>query len=71
MTLSVTFKDEGEEDGVIIGPVCLIDRDVYRPYPESPPLFGEPVPGLTELGWHSKPEAIQIARDHGVELEEV
>jgi len=40
-------------------------------YPESPPLFGEPVPGLTELGWHSKPEAIQIARDHGVELEEV
>lgn len=67
--IAVTFKHEGEQRGVAIGPVHVIDLEIAGGTEMIP--FGEPVPGFTELGWMTKPQALAVARQHGVKLEEV
>jgi hypothetical protein len=79
--LLVTFKDEGEEAGVAIGPVRVVDvagmeeaggrmTPIGPSFPMRP--FGSPEPEFSEyLGWLSKPEAMRIARERGAEFREV
>ena len=75
MSLTVSFKDEGGE----CGPVVLIDHDVYDKDPviakaraEGSPgrPFGYKPDGMTELGWLSRRDALAVAAEHGVMLEE-
>jgi len=70
---AVTFKDEDEVDGVAIGPVSIIDIPRHEAwmkanYPDGMIPFGIELEGITELGWKPLPEALEIAREHGVEL---
>jgi hypothetical protein len=71
----VTFKDEDEIDGMSIGPVCLIDEELMAKDPKVGAggmwPFGYTPQGFEKLDpWRTKYEALQIARDHGVELTE-
>lgn len=74
MTVRVTFKDEDEVDGVAIGPVRVIDVEALAADPVASGTmwpFGYKPAGVTDLGWMGKPEALAVARSHGVDLEEV
>ena len=66
----VAFKHEGEDRGIPFGPVYVIDKDEADKDPRTSIPFGEPLPGVTEMGWLPKPQAIEIAEQYGVELEE-
>jgi hypothetical protein len=75
MSLTVSFKEEGEE----YGPVVVIDHDVYDKDPviakaraEGNPgkPFGYRPQGMTELGWLSRRDALAVAAEHGVTLKE-
>lgn len=74
--MKVTFKDEGEDGGRVIGPVKVFDLDLYEKDPEvmKPGLgvpFGYKPQGVADLGWRTLAYAREVARRYGVELEEV
>lgn len=73
----VTFKDEGEDpDGQPIGPVRVIDQDKYFAWQAEngmePGSFGIPYgsmpDGVEDKGWLRIEDAVQLAKDLGVEL---
>jgi hypothetical protein len=80
MSITVSFKAEDYDDeDRPIGPVVVIDHDIYDTDPEIVKLrregaFGVPLGykpnGLTELDWRTRREALAIAAEHGVTLTE-
>ena len=72
--VTITFKDEDEQDGVPVGPVIVWDTDKLDAWmranvpdydPDHPAMgipFGSKPDGMEELGWMSKPEALAEAR---------
>jgi hypothetical protein len=82
MSIVVTFKCELSEAGVDIGPVVLIDTDLYdndpevKKRPKRPGSIQVGLPrgykpqGRTNLGWKSREEAESIAAEQGAEFKE-
>jgi hypothetical protein len=80
MRMTVSFKPEDwDDDGREIGPVVVIDHDLYDTDPEVVSSrrqggfgipFGYKPNGQTELGWRTRREARAIAAERGVALTE-
>ncbi len=78
MSITVSFKPEDwDDEDRAIGPVVVIDHDLYDTDPEIVKSRGEGgfgIPfgykpnGMTELGWRTRREALAIAGKHGVTL---
>lgn len=75
MSVTVRFKDEDGE----LGPVVVIDHEVYDKDPVVAERraegsvggpFGYKPQGMTELGWLTRREALAVAAEHAVTLEE-
>jgi hypothetical protein len=75
MSVTVRFKDEDGE----LGPVVVIDHEVYDKDPVIAKLkaegrvgkpFGYKPEGITDLGWLTRRQALAVAAEHGVTLEE-
>jgi hypothetical protein len=75
MSVTVSFKDEAGE----LGPVVVIDHDVYDKDPVIAKAraeghlgrpFGYKPQGMTELGWLTRRDALAVAAEHGVQLQE-
>lgn len=77
--VSVSFKSEDEQRGQAVGPVTVIDHEVYdkdfvvaksRDDGSMGVPFGYVPQGQHQLGWHPLSMARKVARHYGVELEE-
>jgi hypothetical protein len=80
MSITVSHKTEDwDDEGREIGPVVVIDHDLYDKDPEIVKScreggfgipFGYKPNGMTELGWRTRREALAVAAEHGVTLTE-
>ncbi len=80
MSITVSFKTEDwDDENSAIGPVVVIDHDLYDKDPEIVKSrrgggfgirFGYKPSGMTDLGWRTRREALAVAAEHGVTLME-
>ena len=80
MQLGITFKDEDEVAGLPVGPVMVWDFDdesgewIDTPIGKAQVVgvpFGQDPPGLiASLGWMYKVQALALAEQMGLELED-
>ena len=80
MSITVSFKAEDYDDeDRPIGPVVVIDHDLYDTDPEIVKRrreggfgmpFGYTPNGMTELGWRTRRQGLAIAAERGVTLTE-
>lgn len=70
---TITFKHEGEQGGVPIGPVRIIDVTAMEADPLVTPLgipYGYEPPWLEDRGWMTLSGALALASTEGLELKE-